>query len=249
MSGTPKDVVAIVPAAGSSVRFGSGQSKVFTAVAGVSILRRTVLALAAVPAIRKIIVLSRSEDVLLAGEDLAGIDGVGVREGGAARRDSVRIGLEYALSSCGLQATEYVLVHDGARCLISSALLERSLAEVRRAQAVTAAVPVVDTISFAEQKDGAACLLRTLDRSKLVAIQTPQVFRADLLLRAHSISHPASHAPAAPHPASYAEATDDAMLVIGFAAVHLVEGEATNIKVTRPIDVAIAEALLARESK
>ncbi len=128
-----------------------------------------------------------------------------------------------------------MLIHDGARPFITPALIERGLDAARTHGAATAAVPVKDTIKRAGP-DG--LVLETLDRSTLWAIQTPQVFAYDLILRAHRTTDPGW------------DATDDAALVERAGhAVALFMGAYENIKITTPDDLLIAEALLKRQAQ
>jgi 2-C-methyl-D-erythritol 4-phosphate cytidylyltransferase len=185
------------------------------------------------------VVLSPAAEVQAVTLLLKDIPQVSVVVGGATRQESVARGLEHARSEHALKDEEYVLVHDAARCLVSKELVERTLAAAREFKAVTTAVPVVDTISVrgsdSLSQNELPLLISTLDRNSLVAIQTPQVFRADLLLGAHESYMRDSQG---------GEATDDAMLVRKHSEVRIVEGDPRNIKVTRPLDVAVAEALL-----
>ncbi len=127
-----------------------------------------------------------------------------------------------------------VLIHDGSRCLVTPGLIERVVEAMRsvgrEADGVIPALPVSDTIKLAE--DGA--VLQTLDRAKLHATQTPQAFRLGLLRRVH----------AAPEE-FLRSATDDASLVERSGGrVAMVPGEKTNIKLTSPEDLVLAEAIL-----
>ena len=146
--------------------------------------------------------------------------------GGSSRSESVRNGL------AALPDAEIVVVHDAARPLVTRELMEACVAEVEAGwDGAIAAAPVTDTIKEAGS-DGR--VLRTLDRSVLWAIQTPQAFRADVLRRALDV--PAE---------ALAAATDDAALVeAAGGSVRVVEAPADNIKVTRPLDLRLAEALL-----
>ena len=135
---------------------------------------------------------------------------------------------------CGLKAlpvsARWVLVHDAARPLVTPALIRATIRAARRAKAAIAAVPVVPTIKQARQ----GWVVRTLDRSKLWAVQTPQVFERGLLERAHARGRRNGF-----------EATDDAALVEALGhRVRIAEGSHRNIKVTTPEDLAIAETLL-----
>ncbi|MDZ4278345.1 MAG: 2-C-methyl-D-erythritol 4-phosphate cytidylyltransferase, partial [Dehalococcoidia bacterium] len=139
------------------------------------------------------------------------------------RQDSVRAGLE-ALGPC-----QWVVVHDGARPLVTKELIERGLAEAQATGASCCALPVPDTV---KEADEAGDIARTLDRSRLWLAQTPQTFRYELLLKAHEQAAGA--------------ATDDAALVEALGVkVRLYEGSPRNLKVTTPEDLGIVRALLA----
>ncbi len=149
---------------------------------------------------------------------------------GTARALSARSGL----SMCEGGNESVVLIHDGSRCLVTPGLIERVVEAMRsvgrEADGVIPALPVSDTIKVAE--DGA--VLQTLDRAKLHATQTPQAFRLGLLRRVH----------AAPEE-FLRSATDDASLVERSGGrVAMVPGEKTNIKLTSPEDLVLAEAIL-----
>ena len=141
--------------------------------------------------------------------------------GGARRQDSV----SNALSALG--DVEIVIVHDGARPLVSEAIIARAVAEARTFGAATAAVPVKDTIKIATPEMTVAS---TPDRDTLWAAQTPQSFSRELLTEAHSqIRH---------------DVTDDAAMVEALGkTVKLFMGSHENIKVTTPEDIPVAEAL------
>lgn len=138
--------------------------------------------------------------------------------GGATRSASVRAGLDAVPTSASV-----ILVHDGARPLASAELYRRVIGAVADgADAVVPVVPVVDTI----RSVGGG----VIDRESLRAVQTPQGFRGDVLRAAH---------------AGGVEATDDATLAEALgAAVALVEGETTNLKITRPVDLVVARSYL-----
>ncbi len=141
--------------------------------------------------------------------------------GGPRRQDSVRLGLE-ALGEC-----DWVLVHDGARLLVNP-LLSEGLEAAQETGAAVPAVPITDTVKSAGP-DG--IIERTLDRGRLWAAQTPQVFRYDLLLRAHR--------------EITADVTDDAAMLEALGLpVKLYPGSPLNIKVTKLEDLRTAEALL-----
>ena len=143
--------------------------------------------------------------------------------GGDRRQDSVRAGLE-SLGRC-----EWVIVHDGARPMVTPALIEQGLREAEETGAACCALPVPDTV---KESDAAGRIVRTLDRSRLWLAQTPQTFRYDLLMKAHA--------------QATGEATDDAALVEALGVdVRLYQGSPLNLKVTTRDDLALAQALLA----
>ena len=144
-------------------------------------------------------------------------------EGGDRRQDSVREALERC-AEC-----DWVCVHDAARPLVSVELVRRALDGARETGAATTAVPCVDTIKTV--RDGH--VIRTLDRSELMATQTPQAFRTTLLRRAHEQAG-----------ADGAAADDDALLVelLG-VSVAVVDGDPRNLKVTYPHDLDLVRAL------
>lgn len=147
--------------------------------------------------------------------------------GGATRRESVLAGLRVAPDS-----SEITLVHDGARPCITVELIARGVAVARENGAAAPAVPVQDTIKE-RRHDGR--VVATPDRSRLFAAQTPQAFRTELLERAH-------------REAPVDLLVDDASLVEAIGEpVHIFEGDPGNIKVTTPIDVAVAEAILRQQ--
>jgi 2-C-methyl-D-erythritol 4-phosphate cytidylyltransferase len=225
-------VGAIIVAAGGSTRMGpstgSGQAvdKLFADLGGQPLLLRALQPFQESPLVDRIVLVLSAAN-LERGRALAAEGGIGklaaACEGGPRRQDSVRLGLE-ALGPC-----DWVLVHDGARPLVNAELIERGLAAARETGAAVPAVPVADTVKLAT---AAGTVERTLDRSRLWAAQTPQVFRYDLLLRAHR--------------EVTAKVTDDAAMLEALGLpVKLFEGSAANIKVTTPDDLRLAEALLA----
>jgi 2-C-methyl-D-erythritol 4-phosphate cytidylyltransferase len=165
------------------------------------------------------------EEVIIAAPPGLSADGAIVVEGGRERSHSVRNALR---ASSG----DVVVVHDAARPLVSVDLVERCIDAVRDADAAIAAAPVVDTTKEAGE-DGV--VVRTLDRSRLWAVQTPQIFRRAAL-----------EAVLAQDDAVLAAATDDASLVEAAGGrVVVVEAPRENLKVTTPLDLRVAELLLA----
>ena len=207
-------VVGIVPAGGSGERLGADGPKAFVVLAGRPLLEWSVEALGAVCDRVVVAVPPGFED----GEDRV--------LGGDSRSASVRNALAAAPEA------EVAVVHDAARPLVSRKLVERCVAALAPGvDGAIAAARMTDTVKEAAP-DGR--VLRTLDRSVLWAIQTPQAFRADALRRALDTNE-----------AALAAATDDAALVeeIG-GTVRVVEAPPENLKVTRASDLRLAEALL-----
>ena len=208
-------VVGIIPAGGSGERLGAERPKAFVVCAGRPLLEWSVEVLSAV-----------CDRVIVAVP--AGHEGPGWVEGGASRSASVR----NALSAAPEART--VVVHDAARPLVTLELVKSCLAALMGVDGVTAAAPVTDTIKQA-YPDGT--VERTLDRSRLWAVQTPQVFRADALRRALEVSDEV-----------LAAATDDASLVeAAGGSVRVVESPAENFKVTSHRDLEVAERILGSE--
>ena len=207
-------VVGIIPAAGSGERLGASGPKAFALCGGRPLLDWSLDVLE--------VVCDRVVVAVPSGYE-GGPDRVA---GGASRSASVRAALAAAPEA------EVAVVHDAARPLLSRELVERCVAALEQGfDGAVAAAPVSDTI---KEADAAGRVLRTLDRSTLWAIQTPQVFRAELLRRALDVSE-----------AVLAAATDDASLVeAAGGSVCVVEAPADNLKVTRQVDLELAEALL-----
>ena len=229
MPAQPESVGAIIAAAGQGRRFGEGD-KLFAPLAGRPLISHTLMAFEVCPAVNRVVLVLAAES-LERGRRLvetAGFDKVtAICPGGPRRQDSVRLGLE-ALSNC-----RWVVVHDGARPLVTAALIESGLAAAAETGAAIAAVPVADTLKEAAE-DG--LIRRTLDRRNLWAAQTPQVFDCELLREAHRLAK--------------GDATDDAALVEALGRrVKVFPGSPHNLKVTTAADLALAEALLAESGE
>jgi 2-C-methyl-D-erythritol 4-phosphate cytidylyltransferase len=215
--------VALIVAAGRGERLGLDRPKALITLAGRPMLEWSVAALQAVPEVKRIVVALPASDLAAAP---AGTHAVA---GGAARSQSVRA----ALAAAG--AGDPVIVHDAARPLATTELFQLALDELERsgADAVVAAAQVSDTIK--EVALDGRTVLRTLERGRLWAVQTPQVFRRVALERALE----------APDEL-LASATDDAWLVErAGGVVHVVAGGPENIKITSPTDLRTAELLVA----
>jgi 2-C-methyl-D-erythritol 4-phosphate cytidylyltransferase len=214
--------VVLVLAAGSGERLAAGVPKAYVEIGGIPIVRRSAEAACAAELVDGIVVAgppgheARVEALL---ERLG--KPVRVVAGGSSRQASAAA----ALAAAG--EAEAVVVHDAARALCRPELFDQCLLELDEVEAVCVAVRVTDTIKDVERD----VVHTTLDRARLVAVQTPQAFRTDLYRRAHAAAH--------------TEATDDAALVEAIGArVRVIPGDPANIKVTTPDDLIVAEALL-----
>lgn len=220
---------AVVPAAGRGERLGPGAPKALRELGGVPILVHAVRALARARSVDIVVVAAPPDEVdavsaLLLDQQIDAE--VCVVAGGSSRQSSV------ARAVASLAAdVDVVLVHDAARPLVPVELVDAVAAAVRAgADAVIPVLPVADTI---KQVD-ADSVVATLDRSVLRAVQTPQGFRRAVLVQAHAAG-------------DGADATDDAGLVEAIGVVvRTVVGNAEAFKVTRPLDLLLAEAVLAQ---
>lgn len=224
-------VAVIVPAAGRGERLGPGAPKALRDLDGSPMLLHAVRALAAARSVDSIVVAAPPEDVEAVRALLGHFDGVHVAvvAGGETRQESVA----RALIGLGPDI-EVVLVHDAARPLVPVEVVEAVVAAVRGgAEAVVPGLPLADTV---KQVDSDARVIGTPDRASLRAVQTPQGFSRETLRRAH-----AGVDPDAP------SLTDDAGLVerMGIDVV-VIPGHEEAFKVTRPIDLVLAEAVLAK---
>lgn len=226
-------VVAIVPAAGAGKRLGLGINKAFAILRGAPLIVHCLAMLARTELVSEAIVVLAPAEVdegrtLLAGyqaEYFAALP-IKVVAGGKERQDSVA----NALAAVPADAA-YIAVHDGARPFAGRAVFARTLAAAKEQGAAIAAVPVKNTIKVV---DADGVVVDTPVRSTLVAVQTPQVFRAQLLKDAYV------------HLAAYpAVVTDDASVVelLGHKVV-VAEGRYENIKITTPEDLVLAEHFL-----
>jgi len=219
---------ALVAAAGSSSRMG-GVNKLLQPLDGVPVLVRTLTSLQLARQVDEIVVACREEDLLEISE-LCRTYGITkctkVVRGGESRAHSVLLAALEAAPGTALLA-----VQDGARPLVTPELIDRVISAAARCGAAAPAVPVKDTVK--EVRDGGA-VERTLDRSCLRAVQTPQVFDAELLKAALQDALEKE-----------TPVTDDCSAVERLGkVVFLVEGDEENLKITTPVDMILAEAIL-----
>ena len=216
---------AVIVAAGTASRMG-GIDKIMAPLGGEPLIARTVRAFEECDAIREIVIVTREDLILSIGKLCSQFSKVSaVVVGGNSRPESVMAGLN-ALS----KQVKLAAIQDGARPLVSWQLIDRTVRAANTYGAAAPGIPVTDTIKTAAED----CITGTLDRSRLVAMQTPQAFLPDLIKTALT--------KAVRDNISY---TDDCAAVEALGAiVHLTEGSPENIKITRPLDVKLAEAIL-----
>lgn len=219
----------LIPAAGSGKRMGSDRNKLLLDLMGQPVLAWTLLAAAASSSIEWIGIMGQPLDFddfrqILTNLQLA--KPVRLIQGGTTRQESVYNGLQ-ALP----KEADRVLIHDGARCLATPKLFDRCAAALEKYDGMVAAVAVKDTIKVV---DKAMCIQDTPDRANLWAAQTPQGFSVPLLKKCHDEGKTKGW-----------EVTDDAALFERCGLpVYIVPGEETNLKVTTPVDLAIAQFIL-----
>ena len=224
----PPSAAAIIPAAGYGTRMNLKHPKQYHLLAGAPLLIHTVRAFSRNSHIGSIIVVvpadwqERTLDLL---DEFGLFDNrLTITAGGERRQDSVLAGLSLLPES-----VDIVLVHDGARPLISNDLINRCYHGALRHGAVIAAIPVKDTLKRCAADRTVAA---TVDRENLWQAQTPQAARLDLLQRAYALN-------------GGRDVTDEASLLeLAGIPVTVVEGSETNIKITRPEDLAIAEKIM-----
>lgn len=226
---------AVIPAAGSGTRMGSCIPKVLLKPSlsqsehAATILQTTVSLFADDERCERVVVCVPRGQTELFAEHLAAARGVAVVEGGSTRQLSVLAGLEELEREGRLALGTVVLVHDAARCCVSAQVISRVLEGVARNGAVTAALPAVDSLCRVE--DGV--IVNYIDRASAWSVQTPQGFIGLELLEAHRAAQQEG-----------LQALDDAALVARLRPVSVVVGDARNIKVTHPEDLAVAAATL-----
>jgi 2-C-methyl-D-erythritol 4-phosphate cytidylyltransferase len=223
----------LIPAAGMGKRMGSSRNKLLMTLLDRPLLAWTLLAAAQAESIEWIGIIDQPEDrsdleTILGNISLA--KPVQFIQGGSTRQESVYNGLQ------GLpDGAERVLIHDGARCLATPDLFDRCANMLKTCPGLIAAISVKDTIKVV---DSAGIVIDTPDRSQLWAAQTPQGFDVKLLKACHEQGRNLGW-----------EVTDDAALFEKCnLPVTIVPGEETNLKITTPVDLAIAEFILRSRS-
>lgn len=224
---------AVILAAGLGKRMQAGHNKQFIEICGQSVLTHTLTVFAQIPEIAKIVLVVRAgeEDTCRNMIPEIAENKTVLAIGGKERQDSVHNGIRAITWEC-----EYILIHDGARPLVTEEVIRRTLLAAQNSGAAICAVPVKDTI---KQADSDGNVLATIPRESLWAVQTPQVFRADLIRRAYENAYVHNH-----------YGTDDASLVEYLGEkIKIVTGDYENIKITTPEDIPTAEQILQKRQQ
>lgn len=216
--------VVLLLAAGRGARLGADQPKAFLELDGRTLLLRAAEAALDAELVESVVVAAPDGSLARAVRELSSLARVEVVPGGETRQASARAALAAAPD-----AGAY-LVHDAARALAPSTLFDACLRELDECEAVVPALPLSDTVKEVSSDH----IVRTLDRSTLAVVQTPQAFRAAAYRRAHERAERDGFV-----------GTDDAALVERLGvAVRIIPGDDRNVKITTVHDVAVAEALL-----
>jgi 2-C-methyl-D-erythritol 4-phosphate cytidylyltransferase len=234
-------VTAILPAAGLGTRMGGEKPKQFLELDGVPVLLFTLRRLAACPAITDFVIATRAEEMDSVAASIAS-ENLGrpfrVVRGGDTRQDSVANALTEVSADADL-----ILIHDAVRPLVTRGQIERVIAEADACDAAILGIPAMDTVKEVKRatpQGGAAdvaLITATIPRERVVLAQTPQVFRATLLLEAFASARQDG-----------VTASDEAGLIERMGRdVHVVVGSERNLKITRPGDIEIAEFYIRQE--
>lgn len=217
---------AVVVAAGRGVRMGAAVNKVLLPLCGEPVIRHAVRAFCEADEIDGVVVVASADETEQMRAALCGLEKVcAIVPGGSTRQESVKNGLD-ALP----KEARIALVHDGARPLISRELIARCIRQTEDCGSAVVCTPVTDTVKV--EKDG--CVVRTLDRSQLRAVQTPQCFFAGELKAAYEAAARDS-----------VSVTDDASVMEHAGhSVHLLESSEVNFKLTTPEDLRRAEDII-----
>jgi 2-C-methyl-D-erythritol 4-phosphate cytidylyltransferase len=233
-------IVAILPAAGLGTRMGAVAPKQFRLLDGVPVVVFTLRRLAASPLINSFLIATQADDIRPLNQRIAA-EGLGrpfhVLQGGDTRQESVAKALAEVP-----QQTEFVLVHDAVRPLVTRDQVERVIQEAERCRAAILGIPAMDTVKEVKRAslpEDVALITATIPRERIVLAQTPQVFDAVILREAFARAA-----------ADGFTASDEAALVERLGHnVHVVLGSERNLKITRPGDLEIAEFYLSRERR
>lgn len=222
-------VIAIVPAAGAGKRFGA--NKPFYPLFDIPLIIWPLKVLQGIDMIEEIIPVLKENDMEEGVELFDRFNLTKIKKiapGGRERQDSVYNALRLIREEKSL-----ILIHDGARPIIDADLVRETIKGLRGYDGVVTGVPVKDTIKEIGASEGDSIVIRTLNRENLWAIQTPQVFRYGILMKAYEQAMVKRY-----------YSTDDSALVERFGGrVRIILGSYDNIKVTTPEDIAVIEGL------
>ncbi|RXT09051.1 2-C-methyl-D-erythritol 4-phosphate cytidylyltransferase [Ammoniphilus sp. CFH 90114] len=220
----------VIAAAGQGKRMGAADKKQFIQLNGKPVLYHTVHLFAHMPELKEIVVVTNAEDISRTEELLKDFPHIQVVAGGAERQHSVYLGLQ------ALRHVEYAMIHDAARPFATIEMVRRVLEKTIEMGAAIPAVPVKDTIKIVDENRE---VVNTPSRQSLWAVQTPQAFRLFDILQAHREAMDKGFL-----------GTDDAMLFEWLGRrVSVVEGEYTNIKLTTPEDLKVAETIMEKRRR
>ena len=233
--------VAVLTAAGSGTRLGCQGPKALVQLAGQSLVRRAAAGLFACPQVDVVVVTAPADYLEVFRAELADFDNLVVVAGSdVSRQASVANGLAAAVELA--PQADVVLIHDAARCLTPPAAIARVIDAVRAGNpAVIPALPVTDTIkAVGPARTQVEPVRETVDRRRLRAVQTPQGFERETILRSHQLGAQAAASESS-------AASDDAGLAeqAGYPVV-VVPGDALSFKVTTPIDLALAQVCVSQ---
>jgi len=225
---------AIVVAGGSGQRMSHDRPKQYLPLAGIPILARTLITFDRTPCVGRIIVVVPHGDIAYVTSQIVNRYHIGkarhIQTGGDTRQDSVRNGLQMIEDG-----DDIILIHDGARPLVTQGLIVCSIREAARSGAVIPVIPFPDTVKTI---DNAGIVQNTPDRSRLRLAQTPQAFRREIILDAYERAY---------HEGFYG--TDDASLVERMGVpVRTIPGSPHNFKITLPEDLLLGELVLERSN-
>ncbi len=226
--------IALITAAGKGQRMQSEVPKQYLLLGGKPILAQTLLVFEKCPAVHGIYTIVPPDQMDMVQKEI--IERyrckkvLKVVRGGKTRQQSVYNGLKAIRSDCAI-----VVVHDGVRPLITPRLIAESIQKARKTGAAVVGVPARETIKRAS----VGKKLKTLNRNEIWIAQTPQAFRYELLMKAYQKAE-----------RDKVQATDDAFLVERLGhPITLIQGDYSNIKITTPEDLALAETLFLRAQK
>jgi 2-C-methyl-D-erythritol 4-phosphate cytidylyltransferase len=229
-----KSVAAIICAAGASSRFGGKRKKAFVDVAGRAVFLRSVELFSNRDDVKQVLLGIASDDEELVsvkwGPNLKFFN-VSIFLGGTERFDTVNKGIELVKDDIDL-----IAVHDACRCCVTEEMIDSTIAAAVESGAAIPACPVTATVKHAKDN----VITKTVDRTGLYEAQTPQIFSASLLKKAYENLENLDKS----------KISDDSQLVEALGQkVTIVETDSSNIKITRPSDIAVAEAIIKSRPK